>query len=339
MRVLVVHEDRVGLSLIRQTLRAAGFEVIATDSGLEAMEILSQGLCHLLVADWENDGPMSGLSLCKTIRREEMWGYVYIILVTSRNLPLHRVEGLTAGADDFIGKPYDPDELVARVRSGERVLSMDTRNVAIFAMAKLAESRDPETGMHLERVQSYSRLLAQDLAATPEHRGEITANFIRWVYLTSPLHDIGKVAIPDYVLLKPGRLTDREFSLMKTHTTLGANTIDIALKKFPDAEFLRIAREITSAHHERIDGTGYPRQLRGPEIPLSGRIVAVADVYDALTSRRLYKDAFSHDVAKSMILSGLGTQFDPEVVQSFLRLEDTFQSVRERFTEHPPVIT
>ena len=339
MRVLVVDHDPVGLTLIRNTLGQAGYEVIATHSCREALELVREGLCHLVLADAEAEGPLSALAMCRTIRREEMWGYVYIIIMTSRDQPPERVAGLTAGAADFIGKPYYAAELVARVRSGQRLLSRDTRHVAIFVMAKLAESRDPETGLHLERVQSYARLLAQELAATAKYRTSITANFIRWIYLTSPLHDIGKVAIPDYVLLKPGRLTDREFALMKTHTTLGANTIDIALRKFPEAEFLRIAREITATHHERIDGTGYPRQMRNAEIPLSGRIVAVADVYDALTSRRLYKDAFSHEVARSMILAGSGTQFDPDVVQAFLQNEDTFQNVREHFTEHPPVIT
>ncbi len=339
MRVLVVEDNKVSLALIRKTLAAAGHEVVCTETAEEALEIIRQGLAHLIVADWEIQSSLSALSLCQTVRREEVWGYVYIILVTSLNDAQERVRGLTAGADDFISKPYDPDELVARVRSGERVLSTDTRNLAIFAMAKLAESRDPETGMHLERVQTYSRLLAQEMASNPKYQEDITANFIRWMYLTSPLHDIGKVAIPDYVLLKPGRLTDREFALMKTHTTLGANTIDIALRKFPQAEFLRIAKEIIATHHERIDGTGYPTQMRGMDIPISGRIVAVADVYDALTSRRLYKDAFTHEIARSMIEAGSGTQFDPDIVAMFLKIQDAFVEVKERFAECPQIIT
>ena len=339
MRVVTVDSDTVTLSIIKNTLTAAGYEIIACDTCDEALEIVRQGLTHLVVADWNFPGKVGGLELCQTIRREEMWGYVYIILLTDRDDPQERVRGLSAGADDFISKPFDQDELVARVRSGERVLSLDTRNVAIFAMAKLAESRDPETGMHLERVQSYSRILAQYLAGRDSAGSTISADFIRWIYLTSPLHDIGKVAIPDYVLLNPGKLNDREFALMKTHTILGANTIDIALKKFPRAEFLRMAREITATHHERFDGTGYPLQMRGTEIPLSGRIVAVADVYDALTSKRLYKDAFSHEIAKSMIVSASGTQFDRDIVNAFLANEAAFIAIRERFSEKPPVIT
>ncbi|MGC9259045.1 MAG: HD domain-containing phosphohydrolase [Phycisphaerae bacterium] len=339
MRVLVLEDNKVSLALISHTLSAAGHEVVCTESAQEALEIMRKGLARLIVADWEIQSPLSALALCQTIRREEVWGYVYIILITSLNDPQERVRGLTAGADDFISKPYDPDELVARVHSGERVLSTDTRNLAIFAMAKLAESRDPETGMHLERVQTYSRLLSQEMAGNPQYQDVITANFIRWIYLTSPLHDIGKVAIPDYVLLKPGRLTDREFAVMKTHTTLGANTIDIALHKFPQAEFLRIAREIIATHHERMDGAGYPTQMRGLEIPVSGRIVAVADVYDALTSRRLYKDAFPHDIARAMIEAGSGTQFDPDVVATFVKIQDAILEVKERFAESPQIIT
>lgn len=339
MRVLLADSDKVGTRLIKKTLVAAGFEVIVTDSSHEAENIVREGLCRLVLVDWNLDGPDSGLRFCQNVRQEELWGYVYLILLTERDDSAHRVRGLNAGADEFIHRPFDPEELVARVRSGERVLSLDTRNVAIFAMAKLAESRDPESGMHLERVQNYSRLIAQELALTPAYHQTITANFIRWVYLTSPLHDIGKVAIPDYVLLKPGRLTDREFTLMKTHTTLGANTIDIALRRFPEAQFLQIAREITATHHERIDGTGYPMQLQGADIPLSGRIVALADVYDALTSRRLYKDAFGHDVAKSIILTASGTQFDPDIIAAFLRVEDSIHAVRDRFSERPAIIT
>ena len=339
MRVLLADSDRLSIRLIKNTLVAAGFEVLVTDSAEEAENIVREGLCRLVLVDWNLGGADAGLKLCQTIRHEEMWGYMYLILLTESNDSQQRVRGLNSGADEFLHRPFEPDELVARARAGERVLALDTRNVAIFAMAKLAESRDPESGMHLERVQNYSRLLAQELALTPDHHQTITANFIRWVYLTSPLHDIGKVAIPDYVLLKPGRLTDREFTLMKTHTTLGANTIDIALRRFPEAQFLQIAREITATHHERIDGTGYPMQLRGEEIPLSGRIVALADVYDALTSRRLYKDAFTHEVAKSIILSAEGTQFDPQVIAAFLRIEDSILAVRERFSERPALIT
>ncbi len=157
----------------------------------------------------------------------------------------------------------------------------------------------------------------------------------RWeqlIYLTSPLHDIGKVGVPDAVLLKPGRLSNDEFEIMKTHAALGAETLDAALKRYPSARFLKIARDIAATHHERWDGTGYPAGLSGPQIPLCGRIVSLADVYDALASKRSYKNAFSHQVARSIILEGSNTHFDPDVVDAFLQIEHEFLSIRERFS-------
>jgi putative two-component system response regulator len=215
-----------------------------------------------------------------------------------------------------------------RVRTGERILSLETRDVAIFAMAKLAESRDPETGEHLERMRYYSRILAEHLVATRPDCAELRAEFTHLVYLTSPLHDIGKVGIPDSVLLKPGRLSDREFAIMKTHTTIGAETLDAAVRQYPGVAYLHFARNIALTHHERFDGSGYPSGLAGMDIPLCGRIVALADVYDALTSKRVYKPAFAHDIAHSMILDEAGRHFDPDVVNAFAENEDKFRSVR-----------
>jgi len=157
--------------------------------------------------------------------------------------------------------------------------------------------------------------------------------FIRLIYITSPLHDIGKVGIPDCVLLKPGRFTDEEFEVMKTHTLIGAETLEAALQRFPNAPFLEMARDIALCHHERYDGTGYPHQLSGDDIPLSARIVALADVYDALTSKRVYKEDFSHNVSESIILDGEGTQFDPRIIEAFKQTIEQFQDIREKFRE------
>jgi putative two-component system response regulator len=153
------------------------------------------------------------------------------------------------------------------------------------------------------------------------------------LYLTSPLHDIGKVGIPDFVLRKPGQLNDHEFALMKTHTEIGASTLEAALAQFPQAQFLKMARDIAATHHERWDGSGYPRGLAGEAIPLCGRIVAVADVYDALSSPRVYKDAISHDMARAMIIEGSGTHFDPDVVEAFLACDEQFVAIRRQFDE------
>jgi putative two-component system response regulator len=303
--------------------------VVCARDGTEALEVVQAGSCRLVISDWEMPR-MSGVELCRSIREGDAAGYVYFILLTARGQK-DTVEGLNAGADDFIPKPFNPAELAARVRIGERVLSLETRDLTIFAMAKLAESRDPETGAHLERVCGYSRIVAQHLSKHPKFQREVDAAYVRLIYLTSSLHDIGKVAIPDCVLLKPGRLSDREFDMMKEHTTLGARTLDAALREHPEANFLRMAREIAATHHERWDGTGYPKGLKGADIPLCGRIVALADVYDALTTKRVYKGAFTHDVAKSIIVSDKGTHFDPDVVDTFLACEGQFIEVAGRY--------
>jgi putative two-component system response regulator len=330
MKVLVIDDDDISAELIENALTHAGFEVVLAADGQDAFEKLQAGVARLVITDWDMPG-MSGIELCRAIRREAFDGYVYVILLTSHDSAQKSIEGLSAGADDFIKKPFDSAELAVRVRCGERILALETREVAIFALAKLAESRDSDTGAHLERVRNYCRVLACQLARQPKFAREIDAEFIRLVYSTSPLHDIGKVGIPDCVLLKPGMLNDREHTEMKKHAELGAQTLDAALAQFPQAKFLRMARDIAATHHERWDGSGYPHGLAGEAIPLCGRIVALADVYDALTSRRVYKQAFDHDVARSIIIEGSGSQFEPDIVAAFLACEDEFLAIRRQY--------
>jgi putative two-component system response regulator len=330
MKVLVVDDDEIAREMIAHALSRAGYETLTAADGREAVEVIRQEKVRLVVSDWDMPR-MNGIELCQTIRSGEFPGYVYVILLTARDGTQATVDGLSAGADDFIHKPFEPPELIVRVRSGERVLSLETRDVTIFALARLAESRDPETGAHLERVQNYCRVLAVWLAGLPKFGDQVDAEFVRLLYLTSPLHDIGKVGIPDYVLLKPGHLNDAEYGLMKTHAMLGAQTLEAALVQFPQAKFLRMARDIAATHHERYDGSGYPLGLAGDRIPLCGRIVALADVYDALTSKRVYKAAYCHDVARSIILEGTGRHFDPDVVDAFLACEAKFIEIRDQF--------
>jgi len=332
MRVVIADDDEASLLVLEDALRDAGYEVFTAIDGKTAMEHIHEHNCRLVVSDWDMP-QMNGIELCQAVRKNDLPGYVYLILLTARDTPQERVQGLRAGADDFIAKPFDPPELLARLATGERVLSMETRDVAIFAMAKLAESRDPETGAHLERVRSYSRVLAQHLGGLEKFQNIITPEYARLIYLTSPLHDIGKVGIPDMVLLKPGRLNDREFDIMKMHAMLGAQTLDAALRQFPGVKFLEMGRDIASTHHERFDGTGYPNGLIGQNIPLCGRIVAVADVYDALTSRRVYKAALTHDIAIGMIKAETGKQFDPDIVEALLANEQTFLAIRDRHSD------
>lgn len=332
MRILTVDDDDIALEMLGNSLRAAGHEVEAASNGQEALEVLAQRHCRLVISDWDMPR-MNGIELCQRLRAGDHSGYVYVILLTSHDGTQKIVEGMSAGADDFISKPFEPQELLVRVRAGERVLSLETRDVAIFALAKLAESRDPETGAHLERVRSYSQVLARQLIKHPKFARIIDEKYVQLIYLTSPLHDIGKVGIPDSVLLKPGRLSDEEFEIMKQHASLGAETLDAAVQEFPEAKFLKMARDIAASHHERFDGSGYPAGLRGTDIPLCGRIVALADVYDALTSKRTYKEAFAHHVARSIILEESGSHFDPDIVDAFLQAESEFLAIRERYAE------
>ncbi|HWE01402.1 MAG TPA: response regulator [Tepidisphaeraceae bacterium] len=332
VQVLIVDDDEFALSILESTLSRMGYTTVSARDGNEAIEILRRGEIRLVITDWDMPG-MNGVELCRVIRREDLSGYVYVIMLTGREGPRQQMEGLYAGADDFINKPLDPESLLICLKTAERILSLETRDVALFALAKLAESRDSETGSHVERVQSYSRLLAQHLSAEVKASAGIDAEYVRLLYQTSPLHDLGKVGIPDAVLLKPGKLTATEFAIMKTHTIVGAETLDAALNRFPSARFLQLAREIAISHHEKFDGTGYPYGLAGQQIPMCGRIVAVADVYDALTSRRVYKEAVTHEQAAAIIKRDSGTHFDPEVVGAFLRAEEQIIDMRERLRD------
>ncbi|HLJ09900.1 MAG TPA: HD domain-containing phosphohydrolase [Planctomycetaceae bacterium] len=329
MRVLIVDDDEIALELLSAVLVDSGYEVEVARNGREALEILRTGRHRLVVTDWEMP-EMDGIQLCRKIRERHFSGYIYVILVTCRDGTANVVEGLDAGADDFIAKPFQPAELCVRLRTGVRLLSLESRDVTIFSLAKLTESRCPETGAHLERIREYCRVIARHLSRQEKFRDQVDGDYAQLIYLTSPLHDIGKVGIPDSVLLKPGPLEPEEYEIMKSHAQIGAETLDAAARLQPEAEFLRMARDIALTHHERYDGSGYPRGLAGREIPLCGRIVAVADVYDALTTQRVYKAAMPHEVARSVILDGSGVHFDPDIVDAFLKNEADFIAIQTR---------
>jgi PAS domain S-box-containing protein len=208
------------------------------------------------------------------------------------------------------------------------------RAATILGLAKLAEYRDEGTGTHLERIREYARLLAEEMAKIPRYHGQIDQGYIEDIYQSAILHDIGKVGIPDAVLLKPGELTDEEFEIIKCHTNFGGDAITAIQSQIEGRSFLNIGREIAYNHHEKWDGSGYPRGLRGSDIPLAARIVAVADVYDALTTKRFYKEAFSHAKAMQIISSLGGTHFDPEVVDAFMILEARLNRIREEKLRH-----
>ncbi|MFQ5646120.1 MAG: response regulator [bacterium] len=332
MKILIADDDSVTLSLLEETLSKAGYEVVSVTNGQDAWHRLGHGDIRLVLTDWYMPR-IDGIDLCKMIRSSKLPGYVYIIILTSHDKKQNIITGLSAGADDFLSKPFDPEELKLRLRIGERILSAESRDVTIFTMVKMAESRDPETGLHLERMRKYSGVLATHLGRTEKYRDIVTSDYCYNIYLASPLHDIGKLCIPDCVLLKPGSLSNDEWEIMKTHSQRGGETLDSALEEFPGIAYLEVARDIAWSHHEKYDGSGYPRRLRGDEIPLSAQIVALADVYDAVTSKRVYKEAFTPHVARSIVMDGKGKHFSPDIVDAFLATEQIFQNVQKELSE------
>jgi putative two-component system response regulator len=244
---------------------------------------------------------------------------------------------------DYITKPINPELVRARVRnhlelkqyrdSLEELVKQRTRElqltqaVMIESLATLAEYRDPETGGHIKRTQNYVKALAVHLKNHPKFRGELTDEMINLLYLSAPLHDMGKVGVRDHILLKPGRLDEAEFHEMQKHTTYGHDALRITEEQLGKSTFLRLAREIAYAHQEKWDGSGYPRGLKAEEIPVSGRLMALADVYDALISKRVYKPPMPHDDAVRIILDGKGRHFDPDVVDAFLELQAVFRNI------------
>jgi diguanylate cyclase (GGDEF)-like protein len=251
------------------------------------------------------------------------------------------------------GRPFDPQELecvemIAGI-AGSAIQSIltrrardEARDAIIVAFARLAEHRDNDTRKHVDRVTQYCLILARDLRKSAEFKSTIDDAFMYDLERSVPLHDIGKIAVPDSILLKPGRLTTEEMSIMRTHAQIGADTIQVVRSRAPDFTMLEMAEEIASAHHEWYDGTGYPNRLRGDDIPLSARIVAVADVYDAVTTKRPYKEALDHEIAVDIILKSTGSQFDPQIVDAFTRHANDFRTLGKDLadpSENHPVKT
>jgi len=330
MRVLLVEDDPNTIDLLENALVHFGYDVTRAANGLEALEQLHTDHYPLIISDWEMP-EMSGIELCREVRQRMSSSYTYFILLTMRSGTNNVLDALAAGADEFLSKPFDPHELQMRLQVAERILSLESRDLVIFSLARLAEARDPETGAHLERIREYCRVVSRHLSRQMKFRSQVDGNYVQLLYLTSPLHDIGKVGIPDSILLKPGRLTPDEFEVMKQHSVIGGETLHAAAVAYPGAKYLQMARDIAFSHHEKFDGSGYPHGLRGEDIPLCGRIVAIADVYDALTTARVYKPAYSHEVAKNIILEGSGKHFDPEIVDAFIANEDRFVEIKEQF--------
>lgn len=337
LNVLIVDDDPIAIEMLDYFLQEAGYNVERAANGKQALEKIRTFSPRIIISDVEMP-EMNGIELCRAVRERQSTQYTYFILLTCHSDLKSVLLGLDSGADDYLSKPFHHEELRLRLEGGRRLLMLEGRDMMIFSLAKLAESRDSDTGTHLERIREYSKVLATELMNWPKFESVVDAQFVELIYLTSPLHDIGKVGIPDSVLLKPGKLTSEEFEIMKRHTLIGGETLSASANAYPEAGFIKMALDITLKHHERWDGTGYPFQLRGEQIPLCARIVAIADVYDALTTKRVYKDAYTHEEAARIIYDSRGTHFDPDIVDAFAMVEEQMRAIRARLDDTPSVI-
>ncbi|MGD1038375.1 MAG: two-component system response regulator [Roseiarcus sp.] len=358
-RILVVDDEPINVKILVDLLKPT-CSVIVAKSGEEALERLQgQNLPDLALLDVTMPG-MDGFELCCRLKADKGTADIPVIFVTALGEPHSEARGFEIGAVDYINKPFSPPLVLARVqthlalrksrleleRQNERLEEAvafrtqeleTTQDVTIRALTTLAETRDDDTGAHILRTQQFVRRLAEELRNDPNFANELNDRAIDLMFKSAPLHDIGKVGIPDHILLKPGKLTPEEFEVMKTHVELGRRALVSAIAEGgATTEFLRCALEIIGGHHEKWDGTGYPKGLSGDEIPLSARIMAVADVYDALTSRRIYKPAFAHEVAEQIILEGKGRHFDPRIVDAFSRCISDFRRISEAYADPTP---
>ncbi|MCP5407468.1 MAG: two-component system response regulator [Chromatiaceae bacterium] len=355
--VLVVDDEPATLAAMSKIL-APHYTVRAANSGARALQIAgTEPRPDLILLDVMMPG-MDGYMVLSRLLETPSTNDIPVIFVTAMEAAEDEERGLELGAVDYIAKPFKPTVVLARTRThlilkqardflldkneyleAEIARRMEenqiVQNVSIRALAHLAETRDPETGEHILRTQAYVQTLAEQLKGHPRFGGIMSDHFIDLLTRSAPLHDIGKVGIPDQILLKPGKLSAEEWRIMQTHAAIGAKAIEQAEKDVEQpVEFLTLAKEIARSHHERWDGAGYPDALSGESIPVSARLMAIADVFDALISKRVYKPAISFAGAREIIVAQRGLQFDPDIVDAFVEKFDAFVAIAERYRDN-----
>ncbi len=355
--ILIVDDERFNLNTLIEVLKD-DYRILIAKSGEQALERVSTAPHpQLILLDVLMPG-IDGYETCRRLKQNRQTASIPIIFITTKTTVEDEQHGLELGAADYITKPFSPAIIKARVKTqinlkmardalenqnrlleqkvAQRTLEIAlTRDIAIHGMAALAGTRDHETGNHIRRTQHYIKCLALNLANHPRFREFLTEKNIELLFKSAPLHDIGKVGIPDNILLKPGKLDEWEFEVMKTHAVLGRNALPHNGGKSDSIPFLNMARDIAHTHHEKWNGSGYPQGLKEEAIPLGGRLMAIADVYDALINKRVYKPALSHETAVEMIVEQKGKQFDPDIVDSFISLRDNFNRIARQFSDHP----
>ena len=364
--ILIVDDDPVVSGMLGVSLAGAGYTVSEVNSGEAALSALTgpQALPDIVFLDVEMWDGIDGFEVCRRLKANAVTRDIAVIFLTGKSEPAYEQLGFAIGAVDYISKPVSTPIVLARVRTHLMLRAagklLDERNnhleqevarrteqlasnleqlrvsqeVTMVALASLAETRDNETGNHLFRTQHYVLALANHLRGHARFADQLDDAVVDRIFKAAPLHDIGKVGIPDRILLKPGRLDPQELEVMKTHTTIGRDAIEKAQRRVGvRVPLLETAMEIALSHQEKWDGSGYPQGLAGESIPLSARLMALADVYDALISRRVYKDPMSHARAREVIAAGRGQHFDPDIVDAFFALEVDFQNVALRFED------
>ncbi len=349
--ILIVDDLPDNLRLLVNILSKHDYLLRTLSSGALALQAIERRPPDLILLDITMP-EMDGFEVCRRLKADPRFNHIPIIFISALSDTSNKVRAIREGGVDYITKPFQVEEVTARIETHLHLQSLReelrernenlekivkekvqeltaAQNATIRAMTKLAEARDDDTGVHIERIRIFCRILAVELKKHPDFSQFISGDFIENLFQASPLHDIGKIAIRDSILLKPGKLDPGEFEIMKTHTTIGSRNMEDVQKEYPKNSFISMGIKIARSHHERWDGSGYPDGLSGETIPLCARIMSLADVYDALRSRRVYKEPFSHEKSRSIILEGSGGQFDPRVIDAFLTLEDEFETIRD----------
>jgi putative two-component system response regulator len=352
--VLVVDDNKKNIDVVLNTLSDI-CDVCTALSGRSALQLISESPPDLVLLDLMMPD-LDGFEVCKILKKNPSTAEIPILFLTGMSDVEEKLLGFEIGAVDYIIKPFEPIEMIARVKThislalARKKLKFQndilestvtdrtkelalTQEITIDTLAGLAEYRDPETGGHIQRTKHYVHKLADVLKNLPEYKESLTTEIIDLIIKSAPLHDVGKVGIPDQILLKPGKLYPEEFEIMKKHTTIGYSTFLRAEKKLGHNSFLTYAKEIAWTHHEKWDGSGYPNSLKDNAIPVSGRMMALADVYDALISKRVYKPPFPHTTAISIMTEGRGTHFDPLMFDAFIKIEEDIKKIALTFAD------
>jgi len=354
--ILVIDDTPDNLSLMSALLKDS-YKVKVANHGDKGLKIAtSENPPDLILLDVMMPD-IDGYQVCRQLKANAATCDIPVIFLTAKSEEDEEQKGLELGAVDYITKPINPAIVLARIKTqlqlkaaadflkdkaaylegevAKRTQEVSAiQDVTILAMASLAETRDSDTGNHIRRTQYYVKALAEKLRPNPRFTAFLTDQNINTLFKSAPLHDIGKVGIPDCILLKPGRFEPHEMEIMKTHTTLGRDAIQQAENALGiEVEFLTVAKEIAFCHQEKWNGSGYPSGLSGDDIPISARLMAVADVYDALVSRRVYKEGMPHEKAVQIIIDGKGSHFDPDMVDAFIEIQGEFLAIAQRYAD------